>query len=73
MCPGVPTISLTPPAEFAADGDLQEWIDSGIMPFELGATENSYGAGHVGMGTVDSDDDQYDSGGVYGDEDCDCK
>jgi len=56
---GVPTISLTPPAEFAADGDLQEWIDSGIMPFELGATENSYGAGHVGMGTVDSDDDLY--------------
>ena len=54
---GVPTISLTPPAEFVADGDLQEWIDSGIMPFELGATENSYGAGHVGMGTVDSDDD----------------
>ena len=54
---GVPTISLTPPAAFAADGDLQEWIDSGIMPFELGATENSYGAGHVGMGTVDSDDD----------------
>ena len=50
---------MTPPAEFAADGDLQEWIDSGIMPFELGATENSYGAGHVGMGTVDSDDDLY--------------
>jgi len=56
---GVPTISLTPPGSFAADGDLQEWYDSGIMPFELGATENSYGAGHVGMGTVDSDDDLY--------------
>ena len=56
---GVPTISLTPPAAFAADGDLQEWYDSGIMAFELGATENSYGAGHVGMGTVDSDEDLY--------------
>ena len=54
---GVPTISLTPPASFAADGDLQEWYDSGIMPFELGATANSYGAGHVGTGTVDGDAD----------------
>jgi hypothetical protein len=54
---GVPTISLTPPVSFAADGDLQEWYDSGIMPFELGATENSYGAGHVGTGTVDGDAD----------------
>ena len=56
---GVPTISLTPPAAFAADGDLQEWYDSGIMPFELGATDNSYGTPHLGFGEVDDDNDLY--------------
>ncbi|MCB0283181.1 MAG: T9SS type A sorting domain-containing protein [Calditrichaeota bacterium] len=34
----VPTISLNPPADFAADGDLSEWYDSDIMPFEFVAT-----------------------------------
>jgi hypothetical protein len=60
---GVPTISLTPPAAFAADGDLQEWYDSGIIPFELGATDNSYGTPHLGFGAVDNDDDLY--GTIY--------
>jgi hypothetical protein len=56
---GVPTISLNPPAIFAADGDLQEWYDSGILPFELGATDNSYGTPHLASGEVDDDDDLY--------------
>ena len=56
---GVPTISLTPPVSFAADGDLQEWYDSGIIPFELGATDNSYGTPHLGFGEVDDDNDLY--------------
>ena len=56
---GVPTISLTPPVSFVADGDLQEWYDSGIMPFELGATDNSYGTPHLGFGEVDDDNDLY--------------
>ncbi len=56
---GVPTISFTPPAAFAADGDLSEWYDSGIVPFELGATDNSYGTPHLGFGAVDDDNDLY--------------
>ena len=56
---GVPTISLTPPTAFVADGDLSEWYDSGIVPFELGATENSYGTPHLGFGAVDDDNDLY--------------
>ena len=60
---GVPTISLEPPADFAADGDLAEWYDSGIVPFELGATDNSYGTPHLGFGTVDDDNDLY--GTIY--------
>jgi hypothetical protein len=56
---GVPTISLTPPVSFAADGDLQEWYDSGIIPFELGATDNSYGTPHLGFGEVDDNNDLY--------------
>ena len=60
---GVPTISLTPPAAFVADGDLAEWYDSGIVPFELGATENSYGTPHLGFGAVDNDADLY--GTIY--------
>ncbi|MCP4413499.1 MAG: hypothetical protein GY808_13155, partial [Gammaproteobacteria bacterium] len=31
----VPTISLDVPATFAADGDLSEWDDSDITPFEM--------------------------------------
>ena len=54
---GVPTISMTAPTNFVADGVLTEWYDSGIVPFEIGAADNSYGTPHVGFGTVDSDDD----------------
>ena len=54
---GVPTISLSPPSEFAADGDLSEWYDSGIEPFMIGANDNSYGTPNVGMGAVDDDND----------------
>ncbi|MEL1236871.1 MAG: T9SS type A sorting domain-containing protein, partial [Candidatus Neomarinimicrobiota bacterium] len=54
---GVPTISLNPPTEFAADGDLSEWYDSGIQPFMIGASDNSYGTPNVGMGAVDDDND----------------
>ena len=32
---GIATISLNPPANFAADGDLTEWDESGIKPFVL--------------------------------------
>jgi len=38
---------------------LQEWYDSGIIPFELGATDNSYGTPHLGFGEVDDDNDLY--------------
>ena len=54
---GVPTISLNPPTTFAADGDLSEWYDSGIQPFMIGASDNSYGTPNVGMGAVDDDND----------------
>ena len=32
---GIPTISLDVPSNFMADGDLSEWFDSGIMPFNI--------------------------------------
>ena len=54
---GVPTISLNPPSEFAADGDLSEWYDSGIEPFMIGKDDNSYGTPNVGMGEVTDDND----------------
>lgn len=49
---GVATISLDPPANFAADGDLSEWYDSGIMPFELKGSED-----WVPVGAITDDDD----------------
>ena len=55
---GIPTISLTPPAAFAADGDLSEWYDSGIVPFELGTTDNSWGTPHI-IGAVTDDIDLF--------------
>jgi len=54
---GVPTISMTPPSSFSPDGDLSEWYDSGIDPFMVGATENSYDTPHLGFGAVDDDND----------------
>ena len=53
---GVPTISLTPPASFVADGDMAEWESSGIMPIELGVSTNSMGNPKV-IGTVTDDSD----------------
>ena len=35
---GIPTISLNVPSNFAADGDLGEWTNSGIMPFVINPT-----------------------------------
>ncbi|APF19197.1 hypothetical protein Calab_3510 [Caldithrix abyssi DSM 13497] len=52
MAKGIPTISLTPPANFAADGDLSEWDPNAIMPFELKPSVS-----HVAGGTFDNDDD----------------
>jgi len=54
---GVPTISMTPPSAFAADGDLGEWYDSGIEPFMMGVDDNSFGTPHLGFGSVDDDND----------------
>ncbi len=51
MAQGVPTITLNPPANFAADGDFTEWTDAGIMPWVLKATENN-----IAAGTFDADD-----------------
>ncbi|MCK4295591.1 MAG: hypothetical protein KAX28_02915, partial [Candidatus Marinimicrobia bacterium] len=42
---GVPTISLGPPANFAADGDLSEWSE--IMPWVLKPEFNNVAAGVV--------------------------
>ena len=48
---GIPTISLDVPSNFAADGDMSEWWDSGIMPFEINPT-----TGNV-FQSVDGEDD----------------
>ncbi len=55
---GIPTISMTPPANFKADGDLSEWLSSGIIPLEMGVSTNSMGTPKV-WSTVDNDDDAY--------------
>jgi len=38
---GIPTISLNPPSNFTADGDLSEWDASGIMPFDLSPEDDN--------------------------------
>lgn len=55
---GIATISMNPPANFVADGDLTEWDQSGIMPFVI-KPENS----HVPVGTVTDENDL--TGTVY--------
>ncbi len=55
---GIPTISLAPPATVTLDGDLSEWYDSGIMPFEMGPTSNSFGTPNT-VGTITDDADAY--------------
>ena len=54
---GIPTISLNVPSNFAADGDLSEWTDSGIMPFVINPT--------TGGVWSNVDDEQDLSGTVY--------
>jgi len=49
---GIPTISLNPPANFAADGDFTEWENSGIVPFVLKPKTD-----HVPVGTVTDSSD----------------
>ena len=49
---GVPTISLNPPANFVADGDLSEWDASGIMPWVLTPETDN-----VAIGVVDDSND----------------
>jgi hypothetical protein len=54
MAKGVPVISEIPPANFAADGDIAEWIAAGIKPIRL----NAFGANptaHVATNTAISD------------------
>ena len=48
---GVPTISLNPPADFAADGDFSEWDASGIMPWILKPETNNIAAGAIADST----------------------
>lgn len=49
---GIATISLSPPANFVADGDLTEWYSSSIMPFELSPT-----TAYVPAGSIDDNAD----------------
>ena len=56
MALGIPTISLDVPTDFAADGDLSEWYDSGIDPFFLGTEDNSWGTPSI-VGAVTNDND----------------
>ncbi|MGH7594945.1 MAG: T9SS type A sorting domain-containing protein [bacterium] len=49
---GKSTISLNPPANFVADGDLTEWQNSTIQPFIFKRSVS-----HVGLGAFDNDDD----------------
>jgi len=53
---GVPTISLSGPTDFVADGDLSEWFSSDIQPFFLSTVQNSYGWTSVSL-TIDNDND----------------
>ena len=53
---GIPVVSLSPPADFVADGDISEWEASGIQPFQMGVSINSMGTPKV-IGTVDDDAD----------------
>jgi len=54
---GIPTISLNVPSSFAADGDISEWTNSGIMPFVINPT--------TGGVWSNVDDEQDLSGTVY--------
>jgi hypothetical protein len=49
---GVPTISMNPPGDFVADGDVSEWISAGIEPLVLKPSTNK-----IGVGAFDNDKD----------------
>ena len=49
---GVPTISMNPPTDFVADGDVSEWIDAGIDPVVLTPSTSK-----IATGTFDNDKD----------------
>jgi len=51
MGKGVPTISLNVPTNFAADGYLDEWYDSGIRPFVLKPETDNVAAGSMADST----------------------
>jgi hypothetical protein len=51
---GIPTISLDPPANFVADGFFDEW--TGVMPFHIGVSTNSWGVSSI-WSAVDDDED----------------
>ena len=42
---GIATISLKPPANFVADGDVTEWLESDIKPFMLTPSESNWSLG----------------------------
>ncbi|KAA3616467.1 MAG: T9SS C-terminal target domain-containing protein [Calditrichaeota bacterium] len=52
MAKGVPTVSLTVPTNFVADGDFTEWTDAGIQPFVFKQSDT-----HIAIGEFDNDDD----------------
>ena len=52
---GIPTISLTPPANFVADGDMSEWEATDIIPLVLMPEGGDFG--HIGLGSFDDDND----------------
>ncbi len=55
LAQGVPTIAKAPPTNFAADGDISEWISAGIQPFFL---SKDHGTAHVNEnGVIDNDAD----------------
>ncbi len=49
---GVATIAQAAPAGFAADGNLDEWFNSDIRPFEFSPSQS-----HIALGNFDDDDD----------------
>ena len=61
---GIPVLSSSMiPNNPVADGDLTEWTTSGIQPFEVGSSYNSWGTPRVTWGTVDGDEDLF--GTIY--------
>jgi len=53
MAKGVPTIAKAPPTNFAADGNISEWIAAGIKPFLI---SKDSGTAHVNENGVIAND-----------------